>query len=51
MATYYCDKDYALVGTATRTCEGDSGWSGTEPECIYGNDHLYLCITIKHYRN
>ena len=47
VATYYCDKDYALVGTATRTCEGDSGWSGTEPECIYGEYHFIILSAVK----
>ena len=49
VATYYCDKDYALVGTATRTCEGDSGWSGTEPECIYGKYLLKICSVLQEY--
>ena len=36
IATYICVKDYALVGTATRTCQTTGLWNGMEPDCIFG---------------
>lgn len=36
IATYVCDKDYALVGTSTRTCQPTGQWEGVEPSCIFG---------------
>ena len=42
IVTYYCDKDYAMIGTATRKCQATGKWTGTDPECIYG---MYLyCV-------
>ncbi len=34
VATYNCDRDRTLFGSATRTCQTDRTWSGEEPECI-----------------
>lgn len=34
IAQYSCDEGRVLVGDATRTCSGDSTWSGTEPTCV-----------------
>ena len=42
IATYYCQKDHAMVGTATRICESTGRWSGTEPVCLYGLFLSYL---------
>ena len=36
MATYVCSKDYALVGTSTRTCQSTGQWNGVAPTCIFG---------------
>lgn len=35
VATYSCDPGYLLVGDATRTCQNDSMWSGSEPTCMF----------------
>ena len=32
-ADYTCDTGYDLVGVASRTCQDDSSWDGTEPSC------------------
>jgi CUB/sushi domain-containing protein len=33
MATYGCNVGYSVVGTATRSCQGDGTWSGAAPSC------------------
>lgn len=33
VATYSCSTGYALVGTATRTCQASGDWSGSAPTC------------------
>ena len=40
VATYICDKDYALLGQSTRKCQTTGMWSGTEPSCSFGNVYL-----------
>lgn len=32
-ATYACDPGYALVGSATQTCQAGGTWSGSAPTC------------------
>ena len=32
-AVYECDHGYKLVGNATRTCQPNGKWSGTQPTC------------------
>ena len=38
-ATYTCNSGFRLVGSSTRTCLSDGGWSGSEPIC-----NCMLCI-------
>ena len=33
-ATYMCSTGYLLSGDATRTCQADNTWSGSEPTCM-----------------
>ena len=33
VATYSCSIGYVLVGTANRTCQSNSMWSGEAPSC------------------
>ena len=33
VATYSCSIGFVLVGTATRTCQSNSTWSGEAPSC------------------
>lgn len=32
--TFTCSAPYMLVGSATRLCQDDSTWSGSQPRCI-----------------
>ncbi len=32
-ATYTCTEGYTLTGEATRTCQSNGMWSGSEPTC------------------
>ena len=34
VATYSCNTGYTLTGDATRTCQGNSTWSGAIPTCV-----------------
>ena len=34
--TVTCDPGYELSGSATRTCQDDGSWSGTEAVCVIG---------------
>ena len=34
--TYTCNDGFGLDGGATRTCQNDGMWSGTEPRCRRG---------------
>ena len=38
--TLTCDDGYELTGSASRTCQDNGTWSGTETKCIPG--WLYL---------
>ena len=33
VASYECVAGYTLVGSATRTCQNNGSWSGSEPTC------------------
>ena len=33
MAAYNCDAGYNLQGNGARTCQADSSWTGTPPDC------------------
>ena len=33
-----CNNGFALNGSTTRTCLDDGTWSGTDDECVKGND-------------
>lgn len=35
-ATFTCDANYQMTeeGDATRTCQQDGAWSGTQPRCV-----------------
>ena len=35
-----CNTGYALNGSTTRTCLGDRTWSGTDDECLKGNNNV-----------
>ena len=35
-ATYSCDTGYVVEGQATRMCQADGTWSGSEPTCRVG---------------
>lgn len=41
--SFSCVPPLILVGTATRLCESDGSWSGTQPRCIGKFNHL--CAT------
>ena len=53
VATYTCDRAYALVGQPTRTCVrngADTMWSGQAPTCqCKHNMDPYLCTLLSHY--
>lgn len=34
IATYVCASGYTLTGPATRTCQADGTWDGTQPACL-----------------
>jgi len=34
--TVRCDPGHELSGSATRTCQDDGSWSGTEAVCVIG---------------
>jgi hypothetical protein len=34
IATYTCEAGYNMSGEATRTCQADGSWSGSEPSCV-----------------
>lgn len=38
--SFSCVPPFILVGTATRLCESDGSWSGTQPRCIGKFNHL-----------
>lgn len=38
--SFSCVPPLILVGTATRLCESDGSWSGTQPRCIGKFNHL-----------
>lgn len=40
--TFSCSAPNVLVGSATRTCQQDGTWSGSQPRCI-GIEHRYVC--------
>lgn len=40
--TFSCSALNVLVGSATRTCQQDGTWSGSQPRCI-GIEHRYVC--------
>ena len=49
IADYTCEPGYDLVGVASRTCQSDSHWSGTEPTCdIKGKFLQYISQIIIH---
>jgi hypothetical protein len=33
IATFSCAQGFGLVGNATRTCQADGSWTGTQPSC------------------
>ena len=33
---FTCNTGYVLVGSDTRICQKDGGWSGTDPICLRG---------------
>ena len=45
-ATYGCNLGYVRVGTATRTCQDDGEWSGSEPSCRSKQKLVqeYMCV-------
>ena len=45
--TYSCVEGYELVGSATRTCQLNGTWSGSEPYC-QGNSHSLQAAEIIH---
>jgi hypothetical protein len=36
-ATYTCDPGHGIVGTASRMCQADGTWSGSQPTCAPGD--------------
>jgi len=47
-ATFTCDANYQMTeeGDATRTCQQDGTWSGTQPRCVgmYQWEIMYLKV-------
>lgn len=39
--TFSCSPPFLLVGAATRLCQSDGSWSGTQPRCI-GNSFGFM---------
>ena len=35
--SFTCDSGYELTGNATRSCQSDGSWNGTEVVCSKGN--------------
>ena len=33
ISTYACRMGFMVVGSVSRTCQGDGQWSGSEPTC------------------
>ena len=46
--TYTCNDGFGLDGDATRTCQKDEMWSGTDPRCRRGI-LFYVTITFIHF--
>jgi len=34
MVTHMCDEGFVLCGIETRTCQSNSMWSGSLPDCV-----------------
>lgn len=47
-AIYSCDKEYELVGNATRICLANGSWSGNQPSCH--SKYSLTCHTIISYK-
>lgn len=44
--SFTCAPPLILVGTATRLCESDGDWSGTQPRCIGNLIHLFALTVL-----
>jgi len=42
--SFTCNIGYKLIGSDTRTCQSNGSWSGSDPECIRGNQYLFVQI-------
>jgi hypothetical protein len=46
-ASYFCSSGYSLQGDATRTCQADGTWDGTEPTCTCDVTCNDICTDIQ----
>ncbi|MGB8294230.1 MAG: hypothetical protein WCG85_02260 [Polyangia bacterium] len=46
-ASYFCSSGYSLQGDATRTCQADGTWDGTEPTCTCDVTCNDMCTDIQ----
>ena len=43
-ASYFCDREYRLVGEASRICQDNGEWSGEAPTCERQGELAYNVI-------
>ena len=43
VATYSCDEDHSLLGSATSLCQSNGAWSNQPPTCAKSTFSQFLC--------